>query len=341
MDSQNYPKGENHIRAIRKEEFILYNIKGLVTNLYGIEKRLEYNDSRNDKITIDNQETLMYALIDSTKQQYDEYMRSLQLLSKPPPNPFVIPQVEIKLIVSNVSGIPYYNNSYTDISSQFVNHKDLMIRDLSNQHHISTKELENIYQEFCRVTKGRRIDGKVNKTEFTEVMSRKINNYGIIDDLFNSIDEYKSGLVDFRGFIAALSILRSSYTDRKLLLIFNAYCKTESGHLTKSDLFFLLDSNNKGKTYHELNQVVNFIFEWFDSDRDGKLNFTEFTNAYNNKYIRLDPFWTSNSFISFDEQLIPCIQCGNKVPAREIRGVPGKCDVCSSLNPSPRHFLYS
>ena len=347
MDFKNYPKGENHIiQSLRKEDFVLFNIKNLVSptkinNLYGVEKKLEYNDSRNDKITINNQEALLYALIDSAKQYYDEYLRSLQLLSKQIPNPFILPQVEVKFIVSDlqINSFSHYNNNYTDITSQFINHKEVMIRDLANSHSLPVSELETIYSEFFRISRNRRVDGRLNKNEFLELMSNKIRNFVMIDDFFNSIDEGKTGFIDFRGFVAAVGVLRSSNIERKLLLAFNAYTKTESGYMHKSDLYSLLENNDKTKNSYELTQLVNMIYSWFDSDRDGKLSFLEFKNAYNSNFIILNSFWTGYFYLSFDETLVPCIQCAKKIVNRGNRNTPGKCESCLSLNPSPRHYL--
>ena len=270
-------------------------------------------------------------------------MNSLQLLSKSIPNPFIIPQVEVKFIVSSIQASSSYQNSfnYTDISSQFTNHKDLMLRDLSNQHQIPINELENIYLEFCRVSRGRRIDGKINRMEFGEIMGKKMNRYELIEDFFNGIDECKTGVIDFRNFVAALGILRNSYMEGKLFLVFNAYSLTEYRVLNKADLFRLLEINDKEKSYIELSHLVGIVFANFDVDRDEKLSFAEFKNAYNGGLIKLDLFWTSFSLINFDEQLVPCIQCAKKIHARDLRGIHGKCNECSVFMPSPGRYLYS
>lgn len=344
MDSQNYPKGENHIQTVRREDISLQNIKNLVNNQYGMEKRLEYNDSRNDKIMINNQEALGYAVNDSAKQYYEEYIRSLQLLGKTLPSPFVIPQVEVKFIVSTMPSGSLHSNfggTYLDLSGQFIHQKGIMLRELATTTGISINELEVIYMEFCRVSRGRKTDGRIGKSEFIEIMSSKMTNFVLIEDLFNALDEYHTGVVDFRNFVAALGVLRGGFIENKLLLAFNAYCKSDLNSMAKSDLFALAASNNSGKVYQDINQLVSIVFLYFDTDHDGKLSFQEFSNACNSNYIKLDPFWTGYTLISFEELMIPCIQCAKKISARGTNGLPGKCESCERFSPGKRPFLYS
>ena len=155
----------------------------------------------------------MYAVIDSAKQYYEDSMKTYQSLNKPVPSPFILPSVEVKLIVTSVSMAGYSNfNNFTDISTQFTSHKDLLLRELSSQYSIQLHELEAIYLEFCRASHGRRIDGKLTKSEFCEMMGSKTSNFSLVQDFFNAIDEYRSGVVDFTSFVVSLSVLRSSYT---------------------------------------------------------------------------------------------------------------------------------
>ena len=344
MDSQNYPNGENHIQTLRREQFSPQHIDSLVYNLYGRSKKLEYTDSRNDKISINNQEALEYAVSDSAKQYYEEYIRSLQLLGKPLPNPFVIPQVEVKLIVSTppLGSVPSsFQSNYNDLASQFTNNKELMLRDLSALHSISINELEIIYGEFCRVSRGRRVDGRITRQEFADIMQGKLQNYEAVNQFFDAIDDSGNGFVDFRSFIAALGVFRNNHSDGKLMIAFKAYCKTEYWFIYKADLFNLLRENDLTKTYQEKTLCVEQIFQWFDVDRDGKLNFNEFRSAYINNWFTLEMFWNGYNMISFEEILVPCVQCARKMPIRAGRGTPGACDECMRFHPIQSPYMQS
>lgn len=342
MDSNNYPKGENHvIQTIRKEEFEFYAVRNQINNIYGCDKKLEYIDSKNDKISINNQEALIFALIDSSHQHYEEFIRSHQLLGKSIPNPLIIPQIEIKFLVSSIqyNGYSNYSTNYTDISSQFINHKDLLLRDLASSHGLQISELEHIHTEFCKACRGRRIDGKLNKSEFEQMMQKKINNFESINELFNAIDEYKTGLIDFRGFVTALGILRRGHQDRKLLLAFSAYSKSEIGYLSKSDTYDMILIKQKNSTFQDPWRFIERMFMVFDTDRDNKLSFDDFKHVFDNKYLSIDDYFVGLSSLSFDELLVPCQQCGKKIIPRGNLGLPSKCDDCTS--PMRRSYLFS
>lgn len=281
-------------------------------------------------------------MIDSANFSYQEHIRSLQLLRKPVPNTCSIPQVEIKFIVSGLPaphGYSSFQNNFNDLSSQFVYSKDMLLRELANAHQIPLNDLEILYVEFSRGVRGRRVDGRLNKTEFFELMSKKISNFSIIEQLFNAIDEFKTGFVEFRGFVAAMGILRSGYIDRRWLLVFNAFSKRDYGYLDKSELYDLIVSNDPSKLNHDLAGLVNLIFNVIDSDRDNKLTFSDFKQVLASNYFNLDPFWTGHTGLNFDENLTPCIQCGKKVQMRGARGLPSRCDECSSFSPSMRAYF--
>lgn len=281
-------------------------------------------------------------MIDSANFTYQEHVRSLQLLGKPATNTCLIPQVEIKFIVSSLPtphGYSNYQNNYSDLSSQFLYSKDIMIRELSSTHQVPLSDLETLYMEFVRGPRNRRVDGRLSKNEFFEMMSKKMNNFSLIEQLFNAIDEYKTGFIEFRGFVAALGILRSGYMERRWLLVFNAFSKKDYGYLDKSELYDLIVSNDPTKLNHDLAGLVNMIFNISDSDRDGKLTFSDFKQLLNSNYFNLDSFWSGQGSLNFDESLIPCIQCGKKIQMRGARGLPCRCDECVSFSPSIRAYF--
>ena len=281
-------------------------------------------------------------MIDSANFTYQEHVRSLQLLGKPVPGTCLIPQVEIKFIVSSLPsphGYSTYQSNFSDLSSQFLYNKDILLRELSGTHQVPLGDLETLYTEFLRGPRNRRADGRLSKTEFFEVMSKKMANFSLIEQFFNAIDEYKTGFVEFRGFVAALGILRGGYIERRWLLVFNAFSKKDYGYLDKSELFDLIVSNDPTKLNHDLAGLVNMMFSIGDGDRDGKLTFSDFKQLINSNYFSLDSFWTGQGSFSFEDSLIPCIQCGKKITMRGARGLPCRCDECASFSPSMRAYF--
>jgi Ca2+-binding EF-hand superfamily protein len=335
IDSNKYPNGKNYVfQMMQKEDFEYFSVKNRVKSrkineLYKDYKKIEYNDSKNDKILIDNQNSLNYSMLDSTHFIYQQQMKSLQLLGKPISEPLVIPQVEIKFIVSELPAphnMTAYQTNYDDMSHQFLNQKDQLLRELSSNYGLSVPELEAIHLDFSRFTTNRRVDGRLNRFEFHNMLTSKgITKRSFVQQLFEGLDEFHNGFVLFRSYVAGVSALRSSFVDRKLLIVFNAFCNKEYGFLYKSDLFDMVAANDPGLT-GSLEGLVNQVFEIYDQDRDGKLSFNEFKMVVNAKAFMLDSLWIEFS-LNYSKNMTLCGQCGLETPVKEGRGLP-ICHAC-------------
>lgn len=281
-------------------------------------------------ILIDNQNTLNYSMIDATQFTYQEQMKSMQLLGKPIPNVLVIPLVEIKFIVSDMPAPHNLSNfaaNYEELTHQFLNQKTPLLRELSSNYEIPISELEIFHLEFSRFTQNRRPDGRLNKFEFTSMMDyRGISNKAFIGQLFDGLDEFHSGFVEFRNYVAGISTLRSSSIDRKLFLVFNSFCKREYGYMSRHDLYELLIANGNASVGNNLQDLVNYVFDIYDKDRDGKINFNDFKSVWEAKMFVLDSLWL-NFHMNFQKNMTQCAQCGMQTPVKEGLSIP-KCSLC-------------
>jgi Ca2+-binding EF-hand superfamily protein len=343
-DSFNYPTGQNSvIENIPKTDFEFFHIRQEINRRYGCEKTIEYIDSKHDKFTVNSQDTLNYAILNTAQQVYENHMQSFRLMQEPIPTHFSIPMIEVCLIVTTVPGshmLSVYNNDYTDVSSQFVSYKDIMLKELRDKHNISLKELEGLYVLVCRATRGRRPDGILTRTEFRELMENKFSNVEDLEDFFNAVDENKKGFVEFRSLVAAISVLKNGVMEQRLILLFNAFSRSEKGVLTKEDLFNLVRRNDKIRNYVETVDLVNDVFTVFNGINDGRLEFKDFAEAHRRNYIAVDRFWAMPSSLSFDMVWIRCKQCAREFLPRAASDFT--CDTCiSMINPSPRPYLYS
>lgn len=53
-----------------------------VANAYGFHKKLEFVDRRNDKITIDSQETFKYVVYEAIHAELERFMEGLKMSNK-------------------------------------------------------------------------------------------------------------------------------------------------------------------------------------------------------------------------------------------------------------------
>jgi hypothetical protein len=106
MDEVSYPSGDNRLLTrLKKEDMNYFNLRRLVSprqigQTYQCDKKLSFVDAKGDKLVVDSQELLQFAIFSCVQAAFEEYLRTLQLLNKPVPNPLVLSSVELKLLVS-------------------------------------------------------------------------------------------------------------------------------------------------------------------------------------------------------------------------------------------------
>ena len=78
--------------------------------------------------------------------------------------------------------------------------------------------------------------------QFSQIMSTRVPNSKVIQDLFTSIDVEKQGTIDFRSFTISLCVLRSGSLEQRLWFAFRAYDTSGDACLSKIDLFKMIRS---------------------------------------------------------------------------------------------------
>ena len=100
-----YPKAENRVIRVARNQMNFLIVKMLVwlrqvSNAYGLDKKLEFVDLKNDTVLVENQDTLVYAMHQSLWQEVEKYVQQLKAMKQPVPDPIKLPSVEIRLLVS-------------------------------------------------------------------------------------------------------------------------------------------------------------------------------------------------------------------------------------------------
>lgn len=304
--------------------------------------KIIYIDRQNDQFLIEIQSDFDIVVKDSTTQAYNELAASHINRMGSSYEPTVIPEVHIKLIVSPINSYGALNKliETDDIYTNFPNYKEIICRELSHTYTIPLNEIEFIYNEFNRVSVGRTANGLINKTEFCLLMADKIKNQNIVECFFNAIDEKKSGFISIKRFVEALKVIRSNCTDDKIRLIFNAYSSTY-GFMTQEDFSNMMLNNGVTANLLEANFLSSKVFSSFNMNKDGKLVFIEFKNAYNMNAVQLSATWDEIFYLKFAEVVVQCFQCAKKVYQRELRGQPPICLDCCKFARTPMSYLFN
>lgn len=176
MDETNFPNGENHLLPrLKKQDLNYFSLKRLVPfnqigQTYHCDKKLAFLDSKGDKLVIDNQEILQFAIFTSVQAAFEEYLRTLQVLNKSVPNPLVLTTVELKFLVSGTLFSFTTGRPYSDQGRSFLN-KEKLLKELVSVSRVSYAELNAFYEDFNRVSNHKGTNqGRLFCSEFVEAL---------------------------------------------------------------------------------------------------------------------------------------------------------------------------
>ena len=123
-------------------------------------------------------------------------------------------------------------------------------------------ELENIYENFKRVSASVVDDGAIDFEEFRKMMIAggvpSWNSF-LVDGLFRLFDEDNSGTIAFEEFVRILSIYHnksSGSNQDKHKLLFQLYDIDKDGKISKSDLAKILNDCSTGTIWSNVNITI-------------------------------------------------------------------------------------
>lgn len=144
-------------------------------------------------------------------------------------------------------------------------------------------------------------DGTVGREAFAAGLAA----IGITDPLvqeqnFSMFDRERTGKIDFRNFVAALSVLQRGTADEKLRLLFDAFDTDGSQTLDRDEVYAIYKASlaygaaaqprhaSAAAEHEYLTQLVAQCFAAVDTNNDGVLQFDEFKRAVETSAIVLD-----------------------------------------------------
>ena len=182
-----------------------------------------------------------------------------------------------------------YRRCYEEIqveTEKMAVNRDLML--LSNRTHFSRTDLELLRAQFEALsTTVDRQDGcqepGITLELFTEVVTRVmphwISNQIPIADVFARLDQSGDGVVSFRELMMGLSIIYDGTPEEKLRLIFMLFDADKTGAIEEKELFALVSMAYRTLYSTEADPAaVAALFQALDSNRDGTIEFEEFSH---------------------------------------------------------------
>ncbi|ORX38287.1 hypothetical protein BD324DRAFT_620271 [Kockovaella imperatae] len=157
------------------------------------------------------------------------------------------------------------------------------LSELQKNTYFDKKELQQWYKGFIKDCPG----GQLNKEEFQKIY-RQFFPFGdpsqFADYVFNVFDEDKSGTIEFKEFICALSVTSRGRLDEKLKWAFQLYDINNDGEITYDEMLQIVRS-----IYKMTGQMVRLpededtpekrvdkIFRTMDLDKNARLSYEEF-----------------------------------------------------------------
>ena len=147
---------------------------------------------------------------------------------------------------------------------------------------LSSEESNKIRNLFCCIDEGQK--GRITYEDFSNYIINECN----IDDIqekqneikkaFMSVDIVHSNAIDYTEFLAANLEEEIYLKEEKLKEAFRIFDLEDVGFIKKEDIIRVLKLDN----LDDKEKIVNKIIEDNDYDKDGKINFTDFTTAMKN-----------------------------------------------------------
>jgi len=154
--------------------------------------------------------------------------------------------------------------------------KSSEVKKFSASTHFSTNEVKLIYMHFKQLANN---DDKIDKTAFLQTIGKESL---FMERLFAMFDANHNGHLDFEEFINGLSILSTKASfEEKRDVSFGVYDFSGKKLISKEDLHRMLASSIKENdivmSEEQVSNLVGSTFDEADIDKDGFINFSEYS----------------------------------------------------------------
>jgi len=169
---------------------------------------------------------------------------------------------------SNVSPIPPTGQAVV----QARNTKRKSLDEFARDNHLKPESIKRAHRRFQAVDKKK--SGVMDYTEFCEIF--QVEPTPQSEDLFRLYDYKKSGLVDAKEVMIAMTNFTGAGKEDKLKFAFMLFDEEANGAITKEELIKVLKANHMAKVDAEVHRKAETIMAQADKHGDGVITFDDF-----------------------------------------------------------------
>jgi len=152
------------------------------------------------------------------------------------------------------------------------NNKKSKLEDFARENNLKPESIKKSYKRFQATDKDK--SGLVDYTEFCEVL--QVDPSPQCEGVFQLYDYDKTGQIDAREFLIAVSNYTGAGKEDKLKFAFMAFDEEGNGVITKAELLKILKANHFASHDAEVARKADTIMAQSDKDGDGVITFDEF-----------------------------------------------------------------
>lgn len=152
------------------------------------------------------------------------------------------------------------------------NAKKSALEDFAKENNLKPESIKKAYKRFQATDKDK--SGVVDYTEFCEIL--QVDPSPLCENVFRLYDYEKTGQIDAREFLIAVSNYTGAGKEDKLKFAFMSFDEEGNGVITKAELLKILKSNHMASHDAEVARKADTIMAQADKDGDGVITFDEF-----------------------------------------------------------------
>lgn len=206
------------------------------------------------------------------------------------------------------------------------NAKKVALEEFAKENNLKPESIKKAYRRFQATDKDK--SGLVDYTEFCEVL--QVDPSPQCEAVFQLYDYEKTGQIDAREFLIAVSNYTGAGKEDKLKFAFMTFDEEGNGVITKAELIKILKANHMASNDVEVARKAETIMSQADKDGDGVITFDEFV-IVSKKFpnILVSSFCYLSCIYTMQLYLILCISTVSLVPDEVVS------------TPSPHRYMKS
>lgn len=152
------------------------------------------------------------------------------------------------------------------------NAKKAALEEFARENNLKPESIKKAYKRFQATDKDK--SGVIDYTEFCEIL--QVDPAPLCEQVFRLYDYDKTGQIDAREFLIAVSNYTGAGKEDKLKFAFMSFDEDGNGVITKAELLKILKANHMASHDAEVARKADTIMAQADKDGDGVITFDEF-----------------------------------------------------------------